>query len=99
MSPKTVRNEKGQFQGKKLEEPAVFLSDFEEYVATMEPGQIKTKEKEGRKGKRIEFIDGKYTTADMEEYKFLKMKCEETKNENYGKIRCAHDPLKNKDEE
>ena len=74
MGTKTVRNEKGQFIGKKLEEPAVFLSDFKEYVATMEPGEIKTKEKPGKKGRRIQFIDGKYTTSNMDEYKFLKRK-------------------------
>lgn len=90
---KQVRNNNGQFTKKKLEEPAVFLcNDFANVILTMEPGVNKTNEKEGKKGKRIEFEDGKYVTQVYEEYRFLKEKME-NHHEMYD-IELAKDPKK-----
>jgi len=51
--------------------PAIYGSKYLNLIVVMESGEEATRDYPGKKGRRIEFVNGKYETYDEEEIVFL----------------------------
>jgi len=65
-------------------------SNFSGLIMTMQAAEYRTSNRDGTKGKRIEFNDGRYKTKNKEEIEFLLWKCDNPIK--YSKIKCIQLP-------